>query len=179
MNLADLLNAETLNDWMNIPRDMQMRQQADLIETLQAKVRALQNEIYAQAEEALFTAREEMRESEKVREMIQWMERELDELNYQLSKAQELQKAVAETDAKLALDPNYLTAAQKTALNEARSVANSGRIYIGKIVGRTDGVVFKATTTLDSVTGQDQGALLATHGDILIEAVNAKNKVSL
>jgi len=89
MNMADLLNAETLNDWMNIPRDMQMRQQADLIETLQAKVTALQNEIYAHAEEALFTASEEMKESEKVREMIQWMERELDELNYQLSTAQE------------------------------------------------------------------------------------------
>jgi cob(I)alamin adenosyltransferase len=89
MNIADLLNAETLNDWMNIPRDMQMRQQTDLIETLQAKVTALQNQIYAQAEEALFTASEEMRESEKVREMIQWMEHELDELNYQLSKAQE------------------------------------------------------------------------------------------
>jgi len=89
MSLADLLNAETLNDWLNIPRDMQMQQQADLIATLQEKVTELQNQIWKQAEEGLITASEEIKESEKVREMIQWMERELDELNYQFSKAQE------------------------------------------------------------------------------------------
>ncbi|WP_207260286.1 hemagglutinin repeat-containing protein [Desulfovibrio sp. Huiquan2017] len=90
----------------------------------------------------------------------------------------EIRAAVEDTEAKLAADPDYLTAGGRRALAEARSVASSGRLYAGKIVGRTDGVIFRAVTTRDSVSGQDRGATIAAQGDIRIEAGNAQNVVS-
>jgi filamentous hemagglutinin len=91
---------------------------------------------------------------------------------------EELQAAVAATEAELAADPNYLTADQMPAFDSARAVAASGRLYVGKIVGRTDGVIFQAVTTRDSATGQDLGATIAAQGDIRIEAGDARNVVS-
>jgi filamentous hemagglutinin len=91
---------------------------------------------------------------------------------------EELQAAVADTEAKLAADPDYLTADQMPAFDSARAVAASGRLYVGKSVGRTDGVIFQAVTTRDSATGQDQGATIAAQGDVRIEAGDAQNVVS-
>jgi len=88
----------------------------------------------------------------------------------------ELLAAIAETDQKLAADANYLTSTQKTDLARARSVAASGRAYI--ITGMGSGVVYSATTTQDTATGQNLGSSIAAQGNILIEAGDAKNTVS-
>lgn len=91
---------------------------------------------------------------------------------------QEVLDAIAETDSKLAADPSYLTSAQISALERVRTDANRDVVYIGKAVGRTDGMAFRAITTEDSATGQELGSTIAARNNIIIDANIAKNTVS-
>ena len=88
----------------------------------------------------------------------------------------ELVAAIAETDRKLAEDPNYLDADGQGKLAYGRMVAASGRYYI--ITGGGSGVVYAATTADDSATGQELGSSVAAQGDVVIEADDARNVVS-
>ncbi|MBU4475172.1 MAG: hemagglutinin repeat-containing protein, partial [Proteobacteria bacterium] len=91
----------------------------------------------------------------------------------------EIQAAIAQTDAELAINPNYLNASQKGQLSSIRSYANNPRyVYFGRTIGRTDGFALRATVTRDTATGHDLGGTIAAQNNILIEAGDAKNTVS-
>ena len=91
----------------------------------------------------------------------------------------EVRAAITQVNAELALNSNYLSAAERTQFNRIANYANNSQyVYFGRTVGRTDGFAYRATATRDTATGEELGGTIAAQGNIFIEADDAKNIVS-
>ena len=90
----------------------------------------------------------------------------------------EIRTAVARIEQELLADPNYLTPSQLSQFQSARGLASRSNPYFIKEVGRTNGVIYAATTTRDSYRNVDKGAHIAALNSIRIEGRDVQNRVS-
>ncbi|MDR3043329.1 MAG: filamentous hemagglutinin N-terminal domain-containing protein, partial [Desulfovibrio sp.] len=92
----------------------------------------------------------------------------------------ELLAAVAATRAKLAANPGYLTPGQISEVDEVAGIASQGyAFFVKQAPASTNGVIFVATTTRDTVTGKDAGGRVMAYGDITIDGDDVTNNVSV
>ncbi len=90
----------------------------------------------------------------------------------------EVLAAVTAAEQKIAADPSALTATRQNWVTDTRTGLNSGRLYFIRSVGFASGVVYAATTTRDSATGQDKGGKMLAQSNILIDGGTVLNNVS-